>query len=80
MIPQEVVKETEKPFQYYYVATQRGLEEGAIKPYPMELVGNVLYHDIVAVMNILLSGSDPSMQETYINTGFEIFWDGIKAT
>jgi hypothetical protein len=55
------------------------LEEGLIKQYPFELVGGVLYQQIVAVMNLIVAQADSAKREGYIRMGFEIFWNGIKA-
>lgn len=78
LISEEVIRESEQFFVYYYQAIQRGQEQGTIKDYPVELVGNILYQDIVAVMNLLTANSDPEQQEEYIQLGFKIFWDSIK--
>ena len=78
LIAEEVVRKSEKFFEYYYDAIQLGLEEKSIKPYPIELIGSMLYQDIVAVMNLVMAVSDPKKQEEYIQIGFDIFWDGIK--
>ena len=78
LIADEVVRESEQFFDYYYAAIQRGLEEYCIKPYPIELVGGMLYQDIVAVMNLIAAGPEPARREEYIQSGFGIFWDGIK--
>jgi AcrR family transcriptional regulator len=78
LIADEVVRESEQFFDYYYAAIQRGLEETCIKTYPIELVGGMLYQDIVAVMNLIAAGSEPAKREEYIQLGFDIFWDGIK--
>ena len=66
-------------FDYYYAAIQRGLEEGAIKPYPIDLIGGFLYQDIVAVMNLLRHRASRAKQDEIIQSGFDIFWDGIRA-
>ena len=79
LIADEVVRESEQFFDYYYDAIQKGLTEKCIKPYPIELIGSMLYQDIVAVMNLIMAGSDPAKQQEYIQNGFDIFWDGIKA-
>ncbi|UCD42593.1 MAG: TetR/AcrR family transcriptional regulator [Chloroflexota bacterium] len=79
LIEDEVIQESEQFFTYYYQAIQRGLAEGAIKPYPVELIGGMLYQDIVAVMNLLTAETGPEGQENLIQLGFSIFWDGIKA-
>ena len=79
LIEDEVIRESEQFFTYYYQAIQRGLAEGAIKPYPVELIGGMLYQDIVAVMNLLTAETDPEGKENLIQLGFGIFWDGIKA-
>ena len=78
VISAEVTQKTELLFDYYYTAIQKGLAEGCIKPYALELIGAYLYYDIVAVTNLLLTQSDPSNQEETIQIGFELFWDGIK--
>lgn len=78
LIADEVVKETEQFFEYYYDAIQRGLTEGVIKAYPIELVGSILYQNIVAVMNLIIATSEPSKQEEFIQNGFEIYWAGIE--
>jgi AcrR family transcriptional regulator len=79
LIEDEVIQESEQFFAYYYQAIQRGLDEGAIKPYPIELIGGMLYQDIVAVMNLLTAETDPEGKENLIQLGFGILWDGIKA-
>lgn len=78
LIADEVVKETKQFFEYYYDAIQRGLTEGVIKAYPIELVGSILYQNIVAVMNLIIATSEPSKQEEFIQNGFEIYWAGIE--
>jgi len=78
MLGEVVERETEKLFVYYYEVIQRGLAERCIKPYPIELSGGILYYAIVAVMNLIKRQPDRLKQEEYIQSGFEIFWDGIK--
>ena len=78
LIDEGVVRQSEKFFDYYFEAIQRGLEEGIIKPYPTELIGSLLYQDIVAVMNLITNDADPAIIESYRQLGFDIFWDGIK--
>jgi AcrR family transcriptional regulator len=78
LIAAEVVQESEQFFKYYYDAIRRGLDEGIIKAHPVELIGSLLYQDIVAVVNLITGVSDPTQQENYIQLGFGIFWDGIK--
>lgn len=80
LIPEEVAQETEKIFAFYYEVIQKGLASGSIRPYPFELVGNFLYHDTVAVVDLIRIQPDPAKQEEYIQVGFDIFWAGIKAT
>ena len=79
LIAEEVVRESEQFFDYYYATIQRGLDEGSIKPYPVELIGGMLYQDIVAVMNLINAVPDQEQREEYIQLGFGIFWEGIKA-
>ena len=78
LISDAVTLETGKFFSFYYETIQKGLEEGCIKPYPVDLIGGFLYQDIVAVMNHLRMQSDPGRQEESIQQGFELFWDGIS--
>jgi hypothetical protein len=78
IIDEAVVRESEKYFSYYYETIQRGLEQGCIKPYPSEVIGGILYQDIVAVLDLIFAQPDPSKGEETIQLGFEIFWNGIK--
>jgi AcrR family transcriptional regulator len=78
MISAAVVQETDKAFAFYYAAIQKGLAEGSILPYPPELIGGFLYHDIVAVMNLIRMQPDPTRYDEWINQGFEILRNGIK--
>lgn len=77
-IDEATVNESAQFYAYYYDAIQKGNAEGSIKPYPLEMIGEFLYQDIVAVMNILHIQPDPSTQEKIIQQGFDIFWEGIK--
>ena len=79
LVEAAVIQQTGKYFSYYYEAIQRGLEEGTIKPYPVDLIGGFLYQDIVAAMNLLRTQSKPAKQKEIIQMGFDIFWDGIKS-
>lgn len=78
-LDEAVVQESEKFFGYYYEAIHRGLAEGCLKAYPMEVIGGILYQDIVAVMNLIHVQPDPAQQAAYIQWGFDIFWGGISA-
>jgi len=80
LISDAAVRETEKFFGYYFVAIQKGTSEGRLKPYPPGLIGEFLYHDMVAVMNHLRSQPDPAAQEETIRQGFEIYWAGISVS
>jgi len=79
MITAAVEQETGKSLEYYYVAIQKGLQEGSIRPYPLELIGEILYQDIVAVMQVIQRQSDPARGEEVMRMGFDIFWEGIRA-
>ena len=79
LISPEAVQESAKFFGYYYIAIQKGLAEGSIKPYPLELVGDFLYHDLVAITNHARRQPDAGQVTQSIQQGFEIFWDGIKS-
>lgn len=78
LITEAVALETGKNFSFYYAAIQKGLEEGSIKSYPVDLIGGYLYQDIVAVINYIRMQSNPGKWEDAIRQGFEIFWDGIR--
>ena len=78
MISESAVQESNKFFGYYYNAIQNGFQEGSIKTYPLGLIGDFLYQDIVAVINHISRQPDPSKREETILQGFEFFWDGIK--
>ena len=78
MISESAVQESNKFFGYYYDAIQKGFQEGSIKAYPLGLIGDFLYQDIVAVINHLGRQPDLSAREETIRQGFEIYWDGIK--
>ncbi|NTV35894.1 MAG: TetR/AcrR family transcriptional regulator [Anaerolineaceae bacterium] len=80
LITKEVTMESGKFFGFYYEAIQKGLAEGCIKPYPVDLIGSFLYQDIVAVMSHIRLQSDPAKVEEAIRQGFELFWDGIKTS
>jgi AcrR family transcriptional regulator len=78
LIGEEAVQASQTFLNYYFVAMEKGWDEGSIKPYPPELVGGVLYQNVVAVMNLLRSQPEADKAEMYIQAGFAIFWDGIK--
>ena len=80
LISAETTLESGKNFSFYYDAIQKGLIEGSIKPYPVDLIGGYLYQDIVAVMNHIRLLSDPGNVDEAIHQGFELFWDGIRIT
>lgn len=80
LIDEKIARESEKFFDYYFDAIQRGLEEAIIKPFPIELIGSFLYQDIVAIMNLMLIQNDPTKIKAYRQSGFDIFWDGIKVS
>ena len=79
MVAESVVQESVKYFDYYYLTIEKGLAEGSIKPYPIDLIGGMLYQDIVAIINLINAQPDPARQEKYIQSGFDVFWDGIKS-
>lgn len=80
LISAETTLESGKNFSFYYEAIQKGLIEGSIKPYPVDLIGGFLYQGIVAVMNHIRLLSDPGIVDEAIQQGFELFWDGIRIT
>jgi AcrR family transcriptional regulator len=78
LISEAVALETGKYFSFYYETIQKGLAEGYIKPYPVDLIGEFLYQDIVAVMNHIRMLPDPGKQVQSIQQSFDLFWDGIR--
>lgn len=74
-----VAQESNQYFGFYYEVVQKGLAEGSIRPYPVELIGGLLYQDVVAVMNMIRYQPDTTLHDTYIQQGFEIFWNGIRS-
>lgn len=79
LVDENVVRESEQFLGYYFTAIQRGLSEGSIKSYPMDVIGNMLYHGMAAVIEMTRDLKDKELVESYLNMGFEIFWNGIKA-
>ena len=78
LVDESVIQESNQYFDYFYIAIQKGFTEGALKPYPFELIGEMLFESIVAVMNLIDAQPDSTKHEEYIRSGFEIFWNGIK--
>ncbi len=78
LIPDEIAGKSGEYFRFYYAVIQKGLEEGCLKPFPIDLIGGFLYQDIVAVMNHIRMQPDPGMLSESIRQGFELFWDGIR--
>lgn len=78
IISESVVEESAKSLTYYFDAIQKGFQEGSLKPYPADMIGTVLYQDIVAAMNLLKTQPQARHKKT-IQALFEIFWDGIRA-
>jgi len=78
LVEPEIVQESERFFEYFFSAIQRGNEERVLKPYPLEIIGGILGQDIVAILNLIKSQTDEAKQAEYIRSGFEIFWDGVS--
>lgn len=78
MVEEAIVQESGKSFTYFYDAIQKGFNEGALKTYPLEMIGAFLYQDIVAVMSLIPMQPSVEKQEEIIQAGFDIFWDGIR--
>jgi AcrR family transcriptional regulator len=79
LISDMAVQASARSLSYYFEAIEKGLREGAIKPYPADLIGGFLYQGLVAVMNHIRTHPDPDRREETIRQGFEIFWDGIRS-
>ena len=79
MIPDEIIQQSNTYFDFYYTAIQKGLSENAIKAYPINLIGEMLYRSIIAIMNLVKTTKNRAQQEEFIQAGFEIFWNGIKS-
>lgn len=77
LITPETVEESNRTFAYYYTAIQKAREEGVLKPYPVELIGGMLYQAMVAVMILIRMTPDPAQQAAFIQQGFDIYWSGI---
>ena len=78
LVSEAATLESGKYFSFYYETIQRGLQEGSIKPYPIDLIGGFPYQDIVAVMNHIRMQPDQNAIAETIRKGFDLFWDGIK--
>jgi len=78
VISEAVIQKSNESFDYYYFAIQKGLAENSIMAYPIELIGEMLYREIIAVMNLICAQPDSEKQEEYIRFGFDIFWNGIR--
>jgi AcrR family transcriptional regulator len=79
LVDDALVQQSASYFQYYYQAIQKGLAEGCIKAYPIELIGEMLYQTVNAALNLIGRQPETAKQEEYIRLGFEIFWNGIKS-
>lgn len=78
IVSPSVVIESGKDLSFFYDAIGKGLAEESIISYPPELIGGILYQDVVAVMNLIRVQPDPEKQAAYIRQGFDIFWNGIR--
>jgi AcrR family transcriptional regulator len=76
IISPAAVAESQESLTYYFEAIRKGLQEGSLKPYPAEVIGTVLYQDIVAAVN-LIKTQPRSRHKKIIQSIFQIFWDGI---
>lgn len=63
LIEDSVIEETAKHFGYYYVTIRRGIDAGLIKPYPLDLIGGILDHNIIAAMDQVLAAPDPARRD-----------------
>ncbi|HZU86121.1 MAG TPA: TetR/AcrR family transcriptional regulator [Anaerolineaceae bacterium] len=79
LVSEAVVQRSALFLDYYFITVQRGLEAGLIKPYPIEMIGGLLYQNLVGMMNLLRAQPDAEQQAALIRMGFDIFWDGIKS-
>lgn len=78
LISDAAVQDAAQSLSYYFEAIEQGLRAGAIKPYPADLIGGLLYQDMVAVLNHIRTHDDPDVGDLAIRQGFEIFWNGIR--
>jgi AcrR family transcriptional regulator len=78
LVDEDIIEESGQSFAYFYDAIQRGLNEGVLKAYPVEVIGAFLYQDIVAVMNLLRKQPRSKKRDEINQAGIDIFWDGIK--
>ncbi|NMC54515.1 MAG: TetR/AcrR family transcriptional regulator [Chloroflexi bacterium] len=78
IIEAAVIQESALYFDYYYTTIQQGLDEAVIKPYPIDLIGEFLYQDLVAMMKILQRQPGARQRDALISQGFDLFWNGIR--
>jgi AcrR family transcriptional regulator len=74
----QVVLQTAREFDFYYIAIEQGMQQGLLKPYPADLMGAFLYQSLVAVMSYICRLPQGEPVEPLIQQGFALFWDGIR--
>jgi AcrR family transcriptional regulator len=78
LVDEATIRASEAFLSYYFLAIQKGLAEGCLKPVPVEMIGEMLHQGLVAVLNLVDRQPDRAQWQEYIQSGFAIFWDGIK--
>lgn len=78
LLDEATVRESAAFFAYYFQAIQKGFTEGCLKPLPVEMIGEMLHQELVAVLNLIDRQPDRARQAEYIRSGFDVFWDGIQ--
>jgi len=78
ILDEKIIQETNRVFLFYYETIQKGLQEKSIRPYPIEIVGNLLYHSMVSIIDIINANPDLNKKRT-IELGFEMYWNSIKS-
>lgn len=77
LVSQSALEESNRFLDYFFDAIQKALSEGCISNEVVDLVGQFLYQDIVAVMSRTQLESDKKKINVLVDLGFEIFWKGI---
>jgi hypothetical protein len=77
VVSPQVIEETGQHLSYYFDAIRQGLEEDCFKALDPSLIGEILYQDIVAVVEHVRRAGQGN-EQTVIAQGFEVFWDGVR--
>lgn len=79
ILDEKTIQETNRVFMFYYETIQKGLQEKSIRPYPIEIIGNLLYHSMVSIIDIINANPNLKKENQAIKIGFEMYWNSIKS-